>query len=65
MPNFPKNEHSLPLDTHTYVYVSGVKKCSFFGKFDVLCFLENNSFLSPTTYHKLDHKGYHHNQNGV
>ena len=23
-----------------YVYVSGGKKCSFFGKFRVLCFLE-------------------------
>ena len=28
--NFPKNEHFLPPD----------KKCSFFGKFGVLCFLE-------------------------
>ena len=27
-------------DTHTYVCVSGGKKCSFFGKFDMLCFLE-------------------------
>ena len=25
---------------YTYVCVSGVKKCSFFGKFGVLCFLE-------------------------
>ena len=39
-PNFPKNEHFLPLDTHTYVCVSGGKKCSFFGKFGALCFLE-------------------------
>ena len=39
-PNFPKNEHFLPPDTHTYVCVSGGKKCSFFGKFGVLCFLE-------------------------
>ena len=31
--NFPKNEHFLPPDTHTYVCVSGGKKCSFFGKF--------------------------------
>ena len=38
--NFPKNEHFLPPDTHTYVCVSGGKKCSFFGKFDMLCFLE-------------------------
>ena len=27
-------------DTHTYVCVSGGKKCSFFGKFGLLCFLE-------------------------
>ena len=35
-PNFPKNDHFLPPDAHTYVYVSGSKKCSFFGKFGVL-----------------------------
>ena len=29
-PNFPKNEY----------FLSGGKKCLFFGKFDVLCFLE-------------------------
>ena len=38
-PNFPKNEHFLQPDTHTYVYVFGDKKCLFFVKFDVLCFL--------------------------
>ena len=37
-PNFPGNEHFLPPDTHTCVCVSGGKKCSFFEKFDVLCF---------------------------
>ena len=37
-PNFPKNEHFLPPETHTYVCVSGGKKPSFFGKFGVLCF---------------------------
>ena len=38
--NFPpKIEHFLLLDTHTYVCVSGGKKCSFFRKFHVLCFL--------------------------
>ena len=36
MPYFPKNEHFLPPDTHTL----GGKKCSFFGKFGMLCFLE-------------------------
>ena len=39
-PNFPKNEHFLPSDTHTYKCVSGGKNVRFFGKFDVLCFLE-------------------------
>ena len=38
-PNFPKNEHFLPADAHKCVCVLGGKKCSFFGKFDVLCFL--------------------------
>ena len=36
-PNFPKNEHLLPPDTHVYVFfclitddsVSGIKDCSF------------------------------------
>ena len=37
--NFSKNEHFLTPDTHTYVCASGGKKCSFFGKFGVLCFL--------------------------
>ena len=31
--NFPKNWHSLPSDTRTYVRVSVDKKCQFFGKF--------------------------------
>ena len=30
----------LTSDTHTYVCVSGGKKCLFFGNFDMLCFLE-------------------------
>ena len=37
---FRKTDISYPLDTHTYVYVSGGKKHMFFGKFGVLCFLE-------------------------
>ena len=37
---FSENEHFLPPDTHTHVCVSGGKKCLFFGKFGVLCFLE-------------------------
>ena len=40
MPKFPKNKHFLPPDMHTYVCVSGGKKCLFFGNFGVLCFLE-------------------------
>ena len=39
-PNFPKNEHFLPSDTHTYVCVSRGKKYSFFGKFGGLCFVK-------------------------
>ena len=38
-PNFPKKEHFLTPDMYTCVCVSGGKKCSFFGKFNVLCFL--------------------------
>ena len=38
-PHFPKNEHFLPSNTHKCVCVLGGKKCWFFGKFDVLCFL--------------------------
>ena len=49
-PNFPKNDNALPPDTYTYVCVSvgkkcgvsGGKKCSFFGKFGGLCFLETS-----------------------
>ena len=33
--NQMSNEHFLPPDTHTYVCVSGGKKCYFFGKFCV------------------------------
>ena len=39
-PNCPKNEHFFTPDTHTYVCLSGGKKCSFFGNFGGLCFLE-------------------------
>ena len=37
---FRKNEHFLRPDTDTYVCVSGGKKCLFFGKIGVICFLE-------------------------
>ena len=36
---FLKSKYPLPPDTHTYVCVSRSKKCSFFWKFEVLCFL--------------------------
>ena len=55
-PNFPKNEHFLAPDTHTYVSLSGSWNCSFFGKFDVFCFLVTPAFeirsfaLLPTKY---------------
>ena len=39
-PKFPKNKHFLHPDMHTYVCVSGGKKCLFFGNFGVLCSLE-------------------------
>ena len=39
MPNFLKNEYYLLPDKHTYVCLSGGKKCLFFGKFPVSCFL--------------------------
>ena len=35
-----KTNISYPPSTHAYVRVSGDKKCSFFGKFGMLCFLE-------------------------
>ena len=38
-PIFRKTNISYPF-VHTYVCVWGGKKCSFFGKIDVLCFLE-------------------------
>ena len=38
-PNFSKNDHFLPPGPHTHTYISGGKKCSFFGKFGLLCFL--------------------------
>ena len=46
-PNFSENQHFLPPDTHTYVCVSGGNKCSFFGKFGVLCFLETPVLKFP------------------
>ena len=58
-PNFPKNEHFLVPDPHTYVCVSEGKKCSFFGKLGVLCFPWKTRFkirlfgLLPTKYSKL------------
>ena len=36
---FSKNRTFLLPDTHRYMFVSWSKKCSFFGKFDLLCFL--------------------------
>ena len=35
---FEKRTFLVP-NTHTHVNVAGGKKCSFFGKFGVLCFL--------------------------
>ena len=44
MPYIPKKDYFLLPDTHIYMYLSGVKECSFFRKFDVLCFLETTVF---------------------
>ena len=41
-PSFPKQECFLLSDTHTFVRISGGKKCSFLRKLDVLCFLETS-----------------------
>ena len=41
-PSFLKSKHFLPPDTHSYVCVlgkGGGKKCSFFEKFAMFCFL--------------------------
>ena len=55
--NFSKNEHFLPTDTHTYVCVSGGKKCSLFEKFCVLCFLETPvlRFVLLPCYRRVDY----------
>ena len=56
-PNFPKSEHLLPPDTHTYVFLSGDKKCSLFGKFGVLCFLETHIlWFVFLAYHRQNYK---------
>ena len=53
---FPKNEHFLLPDTHTYVCVPGGKKCSFFRKIWRALFSWNICFqgrpfaLLPTNY---------------
>ena len=50
-----QNEHFLLPDTHTYVYVSEGKKCSFFEKFGVLCFLVTSilKFVLSSYYRRL------------
>ena len=49
-PNFQKNEHLPP---NTNVFVSGGKKYSFFGKFDLLCFLVTSVWRFVfLTYHQ-------------
>ena len=42
---FPKNQHFLSPDAHTYVSESGGKKCQFFGK---LCLLTKCMIPSPS-----------------
>ena len=49
MPNFPKNEHFLPSDTHTCVCVSGVRNV-YFRKNLCALFCWNNFFeICPFT----------------
>ena len=36
---YSENQTFLTSDSHTYVCESGGKKCSFFGKLGVLCFV--------------------------
>ena len=51
---FQKNKHFLPSDK--CVYVSGSTKCSFFGKFVVLCFACNSNFeIHPFDITSLPH----------
>ena len=47
--NFPKNEHFLPPDTHTFMCVSGGIKLHFFGKF-----CECNTWMIPIFNNTLD-----------
>ena len=39
MKNYPKNEQLFSPNTHRYMCVSVDKKCLFFEKFALLCFL--------------------------
>ena len=55
-PNFPKNKRFLPSDTHTYVCLSGYKKCSFFGKFVRALFSLKTRFEIRTFPLITDHK---------
>ena len=58
LPNFPKNKHFLPPDTHTYVCVTGGKKCSFFGKSGVFCFLETPALrFALLPYYPMNQNG--------
>ena len=52
---FRQNEHFLLPDTHTYLCVSEGKKCSFFEKFGVLCFLVTSilKFALSSYYRRL------------
>ena len=55
MPNFPRNKHFLPSDTHTYVSESGDTKCLFIRKFDALYFIVTSvlTFVLLPCYHEL------------
>ena len=51
---FHEKQTFLTPDTHTYVCVSGSKKCSFFEKFGMLCFLVTSVLrFALLPYHRL------------
>ena len=51
---FHEKQTFLTPDTHTHVCVSGSKKCSFFEKFGMLCFLVTSVLrFALLPYHRL------------
>ena len=60
--NFPKNGHFLSPDAQTYI--SGGEKCSLFGKFGVLSFVETPVLrFALLTYYRQTYLGQKGNSN--